>query len=216
MGSGSRAAIRPVVDDLQRIFAGRLDAVVIYGSRRHPPVPSLVLVRSLTIEDLTACAARIGAWHRAGAATPLLLTPTDFARSLDAFPIEYGEIISFHELVFACEVQVKSHLLHLRENFLEGGGRPTDIELIVRESAPGFVVLLRHLARLDDAPSSTNAEIVDYATRRMGLDERFVDDMLSLSDADDVTGPVDPGKVFPNYLEAMERIAAFVDRWRER
>jgi hypothetical protein len=233
MGSGSHAVIRPVVDDLQRIFGERLDAVVIYGARRRGLVPSLVLVKSLTIEDLTSCATRTRAWRRAGAATPLVLTPYDFVRSLDAFPIEYGEILTTHDVVFgrdpfdgltvkredlrrACEVQVKSHLLHLREDYLEGGGRPADVELLVRESAPGFAVVLRHLARLDDVPATTNAEIADYATRRIRLDDHLVDDMLALADADDVTAPVDPAKMFPSYLEAMDKLAAFVDRWRER
>ena len=233
MGSDSRAVIRPVVDDLQRIFGERLDAVVIYGARRHGPVPSLVLVKSLTIEDLTSCATRTSAWRRAGAATPLVLTPSDFARSLDAFPIEYGEILTAHDVVFgrnpfdglsvkredlrrACEVQVKSHLVHVREDYLEGGGRPADVELLVRESAPGFVVVLRHLARLDGVPATTNAEIADYATRRIRLDERLIDNMLALADAEDVSAPVDPAKMFPSYLEAVEKLAAFVDRWRER
>ena len=233
MGPGSRAVIRPVVDDLQRIFGERLDAVVVYGARRRGLVPSLVLVKSLTIEDLTSCASRTSAWRRAGAGTPLVLTPYDFARSLDAFPIEYGEILTTHDVVFgrdpfdgltvkpedlrrACEVQVKSHLLHLREDYLEGGGRPADVELLVRESAPGFAVVLRHLARLDDVPATTNAEIADYATRRIKLDDHLVDNMLALADADDVTASVDPAKMFPSYLEAMDKLAAFVDRWRER
>jgi hypothetical protein len=233
MGSGSRAVIRPVVDDLQRIFGERLEAVVIYGAWRRGLVPSLVLVKSLTIEDLTSCATRTSAWRRAGAGTPLVLTPYDFARSLDAFPIEYDEILTTHDVVFgrdpfdglnvkredlrrACEVQVKSHLLHLREDYLEGGGRPADVELLVRESAPGFAVVLRHLARLDDMPATTNAEIADYATRRISLDEHVVDNMLTLADADDVTAPVDPARMFPSYLEAMDKLAAFVDRWRER
>ena len=233
MGPGSRAVIRPVVDDLQRIFGERLEAVAVYGARRRGLVPSLVLVKSLTIEDLTSCATRTTAWRRAGAGTPLVLTPSDFARSLDAFPIEYGEILTTHDVVFgrdpfdgltvkredlrrACEVQVKSHLLHLREDYLEGGGRPADVELLVRESAPGFAVVLRHLARLDDVPATTNAEIADYATRRIRLDDHLVDNMLALADADDVTAPVDPAKMFPSYLEAMDKLAAFVDRWRER
>ena len=233
MGSPSRAVIRPVIDDLQRIFGERLDVVAIYGAQRHGPVPSLVIVKSLTIEDLTSCATRTSAWRRAGAATPLVLTPSDFARSLDAFPIEYDEILTTHDVVFgrnpfdglsvkredlrrACEVQVKSHLVHLREDYLESGGRPADVELLVRESAPGFVVVLRHLARLDDVPAATNSGIADYATQRIRLDERLVDNMLALAAAEDVTAPVDPAKMFPSYLEAMEKLAAFVDRWRER
>ena len=230
MTSGSRAVMQPVLDDLQQIFRDRLDAVVAYGWRNHAPVPSLVLVRSLTADDLSACAARVKSWQRVGAATPLLLTSGDFARSLDAFPIEYGEILASHYVVFgndpfdgltiknddlrrACEVQVKSHLLHLREEFLESGGRPSAVDELVRDSAPGFAAVLRNLARLDRSPSTTNAELVDYTTRRIGLDQRVVDDVLSMVETSSVPA-VDAAKVFPAYLTAVERLADFVDQWR--
>jgi hypothetical protein len=222
--------MQPVLEDLQQIFRDRLDAIVAYGWRNHAPVPSLVLVRSLTPEDLTACAGRVSSWQRVGAATPLLLTSRDFARSLDAFPIEYGEIMAMHYVVFghdpfdglsirdddlrrACEVQVKSHLLHLREEFLESGGRPAAVNDFVRESAPAFAALLRNLARLDRAPATTTADLVDYSTRRAGLDQRVVSDVLSLDESSSMPA-VDAPKLFPAYLAAMERLADFVDKWR--
>lgn len=231
MGSGSRAAMQPVMNDLQRIFGERLEALVAYGWRDHGPVPSLALVRSVTIEDLNGCATRTSAWHKAGAATPLLLTSVDFARSLDAFPIEYGEILATHELVFgknpfdglsirgedlrrACEVQVKSHLLHLREDYLEGGGRAAAVEALVRESAPGFAALLRNLARLDAVPTSPKVHLITWAARHIGLNEQVVGDMLSLENHEGVPA-VDSLKLFPAYLSSMERLAGFVDRWRE-
>jgi len=231
MASGRSTVVLPVVDDLKRIFGDRLEAVVVYGWRLHGAVPSLALVRSLALEDLNACAARSGAWHRAGAATPLLLTRAEFARSLDAFPIEYGEIIEHHEIVLgedpfdglsigrddlrrACEVQVKSHLLHLREDYVEGAGRSREIESLVRESAPGFAAVLRHLARLDGADGATAADLVRYASHRVRLDPHVVGDLLALSDPEGVP-TVDAVKLFPAYLAAMERTADFVDRWRE-
>jgi hypothetical protein len=231
MASGRASAVTPIVEDLRRVFGARLKAVVIYGWRAQAPVSTLALVETLTLDDLNACAAHVRRWHRAGAATPLLMTRADFARSLDAFPIEYGEIIEHHEVAYgadpfdgltirpddvrrACEVQVKSHLLHLREDYVESAGHHADIDALVRESAPGFAAVLRHLARLDDHPATGNTDLVQYAQRRVGLDGRIVGDLLSLSDSD---GPasVDSVKVFPDYLRAMERLAEFVDRWRE-
>ena len=67
-------------------------------------------------------------------ATPLLLAAHEFGRSLDAFPFEFGAILADHVVVSgsdpfdgpprrpadlrrACEVQARSHLLHLREGF---------------------------------------------------------------------------------------------------
>ena len=230
MASDRSAAARPVLEDLQRIFSHRLQALVVYGWRQNAAVPTLALVTQMTLDDLNACAGHVGRWHRSGAATPLLLTRGEFERSLDAFPIEYGEIIEHHEIVYgndpfvglsirpddlrrACEVQAKSHLLHLREDYVESANHHGDINALVRESAPGFAALLRRLARLDGAPFAGNPELLAYAQERLGLDPRIVGDLLALADT---TGPasVDPVKLFPAYLAAMERLAEFVDRWR--
>lgn len=230
MSVGVKAKLQPVADDLRAIFGDRLEAMVGYGWHPQDRVPSMALVKSLTLDDLNACGARTSHWHRAGCATPLLLTPHEFARSLDAFPIEYGEILATSELVVgtlpfdglaisrddmrrACEVQVKSHLLHLREDYMEGGGRPANVAALVRESAPAFAALLRHMARLDNASITTTGELVAYSARRIGLDERVVGDLLALS-APDTMSTVDAGRAFPSYLAAVERLADFVDSWR--
>lgn len=219
-------ALDAIVADMRRIFGGRLEAVVAYGERDRRPATSLVLVRTLTLEDLDACAARAAAWRKMGAAIPLLLTRAEFVRSLDAFPIEYGEILASHAVIEgddpfrglsiaaadlrrACEIQVKSHLLHLREDYIEAGGRRGEIEAVTRESAPGFAVVLRLIARLD----GRDDPLAEYAAHRIGLDPRVVSDLLALSDPDAMPA-VDPVKLFPAYLSAMERLAEFVDGWR--
>jgi hypothetical protein len=231
MATERSSVVRPLIDDLQRIFANRLDAVVVYGRRRQGPVPTLALVGSLTMDDLNACAERSGAWRRAGAAIPLLLTRSDFIRSFDAFPIEYGEILERHDVVFgsdpfdgltikredrrrACEVQVKSHLLHLREDYLESGGRHSEIDELVRESAPGFSVVLRQIARLDGVSAESAVDLIAYASERVRLDPHVVGDLLAISDGDGLA-PFDTVKAFPAYLAAMERLSDFVDQWRE-
>ncbi len=230
MSAGVKTPLQPVVEDLQRIFGTRLKAVMRYGWRPRDRTPSLALVQSLTLDDLGACAARTLQWHRSGCATPLLLTPHEFARSLDAFPIEYDEILATSELVAgahpfeglsisradlrrACEVQVKSHLLHLREDYLEGAGRPSHVAALVKESAPAFVALIRHLARLDNAPMETNAELIEYASRRIGLEPRVVSDVIALAEPQPMD-TVDASRVFPAYLSAVERFAEFVDSWQ--
>jgi hypothetical protein len=115
----------------------------------------------------------------------------------------------------ACEVQVKSHLLHLRENYLEIGGRSTQIAELVRESAPAFALVLRRLARLDGDPAETPAELDAWVARRAGLDARIVGDVLALSGAGPASG-VDAQRLFPDYLRAVEGLARFVDTWRRR
>ena len=45
--------------------------------------------RDFGLSDLERCAALSDGWRRRNLATPLLLTPDEFARALDAFPLEY-------------------------------------------------------------------------------------------------------------------------------
>jgi len=216
--------------DLQDIFGERLHAVAAYGQPGANPATSLALVRAITADDLDKCAAHAAAWSRAGCATPLLLTRDEFAASLDAFPIEYGEILDTHEIIFganpftglaisaqdlrrACEVLVKSHLLHLRQNYVECRGRQAAISALVTEGAPGFALILRRLARLDGAPAATNADLGAYASTRPGLDPRIVGDLLAVAGQQGGAG-VDATRLYPGYLAAVQRLWAFIDGWR--
>ena len=216
--------------DLHHIFGERLQAFVAYGDADAAPAPSLALLRSITPDDLSACAARAAAWHRAGCATPLLLTRDEFAGSLDAFPIEYGAILDSHRVLFGsnpftglairdedlrrgCEVQVKSLLVHLREDYIECRGRPADVAALVADSAPPFTQLLRRLARLDDVVCSTTAELANYACGRPKLEARVVGDVLALSRNASASG-VDAVKLYPEYLAAVESLWRFVDSWK--
>ena len=145
MTSTWRAAAETLVSDLRHVFAGRLRSVVAYGPHiegvDEAPLTCLALVESLSVSDLEACARVEPEWERRRLATPLMVPEDEFRRSLDAFPLEYGEIVRAHERVFgpdpfdgveirredlrrACETQVKSHLVHLREGFIESGNRP--------------------------------------------------------------------------------------------
>jgi hypothetical protein len=229
-GSGS-GPLAVALHDLQNIFGARLQALVAYGEPDAAPAPSLALVQSISADDLAACAARAASWHRAGCAVPLLVTRDEFAGSLDAFPIEYGAILDTHRVVFggnpfaglairdedlrrACEVQVKSLLLHLREDYIESRGRAADVAALVADSAPAFAQLLRRLARLDDVVCHTSADLATYAGGRPRLDQRVAGDVLALARNPGASG-VDAVKLYPDYLAAVESLWRFVDRWRQ-
>lgn len=213
--------------DLQHIFGARLLAVVGYGPGAGP-AQSLAFVASITVDDLDQCAARTAGWHRAGCATPLLLTQQEFAGSLDAFPIEYGEIVETSRLLYGpdpfagltirtedlrreCETLVKSHLVHLRENYVEARGRQSEIGALVAEGAPAFALILRRLAKLDGFPVTDNNELNAFAVNRPGLDARTVGDIITVASQ----GPgVDAVRLFPAYLSAVEQLWMFTDQWK--
>lgn len=229
-----RHAAALLVTDLRHIFAVRLRSLVAYGPQIEgdgdAPLTCLALVDSLDMADLEACARMARQWTRQGLAIPLILPDQEFRRSLDAFPLEYGEILRAYERVFgadpfdgasisrddlrrACETQVKSHLVHLREGFIEAGGLPQAISALVSTSAPAFGALLRNLARLNGSPSSNRADATREGARAAGLSEGVVTDMLAIERQPSIP-TTDAARMFPQYLAAVEQLARVVDAWR--
>ena len=211
-------AVTAIDRDLREIFGDRLRSVVAYAvADRAPytPQPTLVVVDALTPADLRACASRVAGWHDAGLATPLLLEASEFERSLDAFPFEFGAILADHVVVSganpldglqvypadlrrACEVQARSHLLHLREGYVETQGRSDALaDLIARSSAP-LAALLKSVARLKGTVMGDGV-----LSEVAGLNGR----MLSGDAA---------RRLFPDYLSAVEHLTNAIDRWGRR
>jgi hypothetical protein len=223
-----------VATELSAVFGTRLRSVVAYGAhldgQTDEPLTCLALVDTLSIADLDGCAERAAAWHRARIATPLILPLDEFRRSLDAFPLEYSEIVRAHQTVFgddlvsgitiapgdlrrACETQVKSHLLHLRESYVEAGGNPVAIGELVRASAGAFGALLRNVGRLSGVNSSSRMEATLEGARIAGLPERVVTDVLSFEQPASIP-QADAARLYPIYLKAVEQLARTVDAWR--
>jgi hypothetical protein len=229
-----RTAAQRVAAELGAIFGPRLRSVVAYGAhldgQPKSPLTCLALVDTLSLSDLDGCASRASSWHRANIATPLILPVDEFRQSLDAFPFEYGEILRAHQTVFgenlldgvtiatadlrrACETQVKSHLLHLRESYMEAGGHPATIAELVKASAPAFGALLRNVARLSGVNSSSRMDATLEGARIAGLPEPVIADVLALEQPASIPQS-DPARVFPEYLAAVEQLARAVDAWR--
>ncbi|MBM3781339.1 MAG: hypothetical protein FJW29_06640 [Acidobacteria bacterium] len=217
-----------LVADVTRLFGTRLEAVVAYGRDRRGGQHSLVLVSSLTVDDLNALALASPRWRDAGIATPLVMPRDEFARSLDAFPLEYGEIIDTHTVLAgadpfegmqvaredvrrAVEVRLTSHLVHLRENFIEGGGRLKAVDAVVRAAAPEFAALLRRVARLHDQAPADDRALASWAHTQLGLDVRTVGDILAL--ASDDAAPVEGVRLYPDYLAVATRLRELIDQW---
>jgi hypothetical protein len=223
-----------LVADLRGIFGDRLRSVVAYG--RHldgetgAPLTCLALVGSLGVADLEACAQQRRRWTRLAIATPLLLPEEEFHRSLDAFPLEYGEIIRNHARVYgedpftgvsiarddlrrACETQIKSHLLHLREGFIEAGGDPAAVARLIAASAPAFSALLRNVARLNGVTSTNRLEATRAGAQTADVPDGVLNHLLAM-ERPDVMPTSEPARLYPEYLAAVEHLARFVDSWR--
>ena len=216
--------LQTLESDLRGIFSARFQSLVHYGAHslapshdhghgHHEPalVHTLAVVESLTSDDLRECAKRITSWHDAGLATPLILPTVELAQSLDVFPFEYSAILADHVLVagtnpfagvriepsdlrWACEVQARSHLLHLRQGYVEARGRSDALSVLIVRSAPAWASLLQNVARLENKEAA-----VDDVSKLVGVKEISNDDAVRL---------------FPSYLDAAERLTTEVDGWK--
>lgn len=231
--AGHRAALFALAADLRRIFGVGLHALVAYGLEREAPdepVHTLALVQRVTFEDLAACAPAVEGWRGAGLAVPLLISRAEFERTLDVFPLEYDAILRDHfviegtdpfaglrvgdvDLRRACEEQAKSHLIHLREAFLEGSRDPRAVANLIVASAPVFRTVLLNIARLDGEIDSTSDEsLAAIAERQIGIEGELVAEVLAYSRS--ASAAADPTALFARYLAASEQVWRYVDGWR--
>lgn len=195
----------------------------------HAVTHTLAVVQTLLIDDLRACTARVDAWHAGGLATPLVLASHEFGRSLDAFPFEFGAILADHLLVSgsdpfdglkvepadlrrACEVQARGHWLHLREGYLETRGRSDALAVLIVESAPAFAALLASVAHLDGVAAADVAAAARHVERRLSLPST-ASEIVAFAGVSEIPS-ADAERLFPPYLETVERLVQYVDAWR--
>lgn len=246
--SSWREAVESLSRDLDAIVGPRLRALVVYeahglagdmaGSsessidadiRHEDLVHALAVVEGLSVSDWSRLAALAPAWEKRHLAVPLFLSPGELARSFDAFPLEFAQILARHVVVAgedpfqgmtidredlrrACETQTRSHLLHLREGYLQTGGDSRKVAELLAASARPLRALLVNIARLHGVNARSSDALV-----------HFVQDRLHLP-ADGLRPVVDPPKrsgkpgseladAFPAHLDAIERLAKLVDEW---
>ena len=235
-----RAALEVLVADLRAIFGSRLQSLVAYGLARldgeAADVRTLALLERVTFDDLTRAVPLTAAWQRRGLAVPLLLSRHEFERTLDVFPLEYGSLIASHVLVAGedvlggvrvaeddrrrgCEQQAKSHLIHLREGFLETQGESRTIVRLIASSAPAFRALLVNLTELtsiwrdDVRPVETDAAgLAARIERTIGVPAALIVEVLSAPAG--LGTMADPTALLARYVDASERIWRYVDGWR--
>jgi hypothetical protein len=231
--SEERRALTDMAADLGRVFGTRLLSLAAYGLNAPAASPRLVhsiaLVERLAFGDLTQCAPLASGWRRRSLAVPLILEREEFLRTLDVFPLEYGDIIAHHELVAgsdlfaaarvapddvrrACELGAKSHLIHLREGFLEAGGDSRTTGRLIAASAAPFRALLANIARLAD---DHDPDVAATAERQIGIPASVVRDVLSAG-AGHSSPIADPTALLSRYIAAAEQVWEFVDTWRAR
>lgn len=222
-------SVRTLEHDLRSTFGPRFLSLVIYRPalpRPGEPVHTLATVQHLHADDLRACAQRAGNWHDSGLATPLIIPAEEFGRALDAFPLEFGAILADHDMVAgadpfaglvvhhddirrACEVQLRSHLLHLREGYMETRGRGDALVELIADSVAPLAGLLMSVTRLLEHPAANPLDAAHAIERTANLGSGSLADVLRHTPG----GGEHARRIFVPYLAAVEGLTRFVDRW---
>lgn len=235
--SAEQRAIDQLARDLEEVFGARLESLVAYhGNQGDGSIHSCVLVRDLGFRDLNACLPFAENWHHRGVAVPLMLSADELTRTVDVFPLEYAAIIADYVVVRgsdpfagltiavedvrrAVEALAKSHLIHLREGFLESHNETTRIARLIAASAAPLRALLVQIARLPDAGQApargipSDEALASFAEARMGVPASLIRTVLAAS-ANGQSTITDPGHLLGTYIDAAQKIWQFVDRWR--
>jgi hypothetical protein len=227
-------AIDALARDLDETFGARLHSLVAYaGHQADGSVHSCAIVDGLAFRDLVACLPMTESWHRRGAAVPLMLAAGEFERTVDIFPLEYSSILADYTVVRgkdpfqgisipnedirrATEGQAKSHLIHLREAFLESHGETTRIGRLIAASAAPLRALLTNIARLADpalGANPTDEALAEMAKSRIGVPAPLIREVLG-SSAGGHSTMADPSALLAHYIDSSRKIWEYVDRWR--
>jgi hypothetical protein len=240
-----RKAVDALVADIRGVVDARLRSLLVYEAHgalsdagSPPPaddeihhenhVHTLALVDGLGHADLVRLAPMAAAWQKNGLAVPLFLPPDELRRSLDAFPLEFTQIVARHIVIVgddpfvntavseqdlrrACETQVRSHLLHLREGFLQAGGSPKGVAELVAASVVPLRALLVNVARLYGVNARTPEALARFVEEHLHLGADGLRPLLSKRP--EKVKDLDAGAFFPGYLRAVEQLAGVVDEW---
>lgn len=229
--------LQTYVKEVKGRFGEQLEGVLLYGSAvRGEFLPGrsnlniLLLVSSYDSAVLKQYSALHRQWSKEQIVVPLFLTEEELHLSAAVFPLEFLEIqeqhrvldgrdpfIGFHvktdRLREAVVQGLMSHLLRLRQRYVEGGGSVEATTILLPLSITSAVPLLRGVQRLLGRPvlSHSDAVIKDVA-EQLPLDLQGLLDALLLKRGQISSGSYELPRLFDRYLQAVTLLTRAVER----
>lgn len=227
-----------LVAQLRAAYGDDLRAVALYGSAaagEHIPKRSdynvLVIVDALPLERLRAAAAATQAWIGAGNPPPMTMTSREWLGSADIFPMEYADILERHRVLHGAlptdgvtvrpddlrlqvEQQAMGKLLKLRAGTLAAGPDGARQLDLLEQSLSTFMVVFRGVLRLHgDRPPTDNEALARAVATRAGFDAAPFVRVVQHVRGSQRLDKRDAGPVLAGYLDAVERLVAYLDRF---
>jgi uncharacterized protein (UPF0335 family) len=225
------------VDQLVSVYGSHLVSVVLYGSKasgeaveKHSDYNVLLVLTDAGFSNLKRIEGQMSRWIKAGNRPPLIFSRAMLDGSLDVFPIEFLDIKDSHKVLWGenvindlsisdanlrhqCEYELKGKLLRLRQLYLESQKKPRVLKEIMINTISPVMAVSRHILRLaGENPSLKKAPAMERLARRAGFDYNALGAVLALKQGDEGAQRCEPEMLFENYINAVEKIADFVDK----
>jgi len=218
-----------------KLYGDDLISIILYGSAAggdYRPGKSdlnfLIVLSDEAIDHLGRAMEAVSRWRKKGVATPLFMTKSYIASSLDSYPLEFlnmqkGHLLAYGEDVLSdltfdiehlrlqCEREIKGKLLLLRERFLETEGKAKRIQALIAESITAFISIFRGLLHLKGAPiPSTRREIVAALAHEFPIDATVFVRCLDIKEGGKIS-PAEANDAMKAYLAEVRRLWNCVD-----
>ena len=237
LSNETQKLLQTYVKEVKAAFGDQLEGLLLYGSavrgeflQGRSNLNILLLVSSCDSAVLKQYSPLHRRWSKEQIVLPLFLTEEELRRSAAVFPLEFLEIqeqhrvldgrdpfIGFHvtsdRLREAVVQGLTSHIVRLRQRYVEGGGSDEATAILLPLSIASTIPLLRGVQRLLGRPplSHSDAVILDVG-EQLKLDLQGLLDVWLLKRGQISPGPHEVPRLFDRYLQATILVARAVEQ----
>ncbi|MBN1482480.1 hypothetical protein EH223_10585 [candidate division KSB1 bacterium] len=232
------ATINIFLQDVKNLFKDEIISVVLFGSAargdyiaKKSDINFLVVLNDQAMNRLAEVLVYIGKWTKRGISTPLFLSEHYITTSTDAFPIEFLSLKLHHKLLFGkdilsaleiadsylrlkCEEQIKSKLLHLREDFLHTRGKKYMMRQLLIQTVPTLASIFSALIVLKKEIVPAGKEAIMMNTARLfGLKEAVFQQVLDLRAGSAKLSQKQLTSLLQSYIDELAKLTDVIDQW---
>ncbi len=224
-------------NDFKNIFGDDLISIILFGSaargeyiHKRSDINFLITLSDSGMQRLKQAFSLIPKWRKKKVNTPLFLTTQYIQTALDSYPIEFltmkqhyrvvhgedvlsGIEIQPEHLRLQCERELRGKLIHLREEYLNTGGKSKRIKHLVRFSLPAFVSIFSALLYLKntDVPNFKK-EIFLNTADIFELDKKVFEKVLKLQENKSKLDKEEIIQLLEQYIDQIQKLTAIVDK----
>ena len=229
--------LQTYVKEVKEAFGDQLEGLLLYGSavrgeflRGRSNLNILLLVSSYGSTVLKQYSALHRRWSKEQIVVPLFLMEEELRMSAVVFPLEFLEIQEYHRVLDGRDpfigFHVKtdrlreavvqgftSHIVRLRQRYVEGGGTDEATTILLPLSITSTIPLLRGVRRLLGRPPLSHSDaVISDVGEQLNLDLQGLLDAWLLKRGQISPGPREVPRLFDRYLQATILLTRAVEQ----